>query len=409
MAYTDDKVLKISKDISWIGILDRDIVTFDVVMQTQYGTTYNSYFIDADKKAIIDTTKETFRDIYLAKVKKVVDPSAIEYIIVNHTEPDHSGNLEHLLELAPGAVVYGSRQAINYLSEMTSKPFSSCVVKDGDTLSLGNKTLRFISAPNLHWPDTIYTYIEEDKILFTCDSFGAHFCDEKMFDDLVGDYSDAFKYYFDVILRPFSRFMEKALEKIEPLELKAVCPGHGPVLRSTWKEIIRKTREYTAIYLADSKCEENNILITYVSAYGYTRHMAELIAKGISEVVNYKITLVDLENILLGDLEELVVRSNSILVGSPTINQNTLLPVYKLFALINPVRDKGKKAAAFGSYGWSGEAVRLIENHLSALKLDIICEGITARFSPLKEKSEQLVEFGRKFAGKLIRVSEDRV
>jgi flavorubredoxin len=398
MASEKIEVIPITKDVSWIGILDNDIVTFDIVMETRNGTTYNSYFIDAGKKVIIDTAKETFKREYLAKVLKVVDPKEIDYIVINHTEPDHSGNLKHLLKIAPNAIVYGSRQAINYLSEMMDKPFKSCYVKDGDTLDLDGKTLRFISAPNLHWPDTIFTYLEEDKILFSCDSFGSHYCNELMFDDLVGDFSQSFKYYFDVILRPFSKFMLNAIEKIKPLEIKTICPGHGPILRTRWKEILEKTSRYAEIYLADAKCEENNILIAYVSAYGYTRQMAELIGKGISQVVDYKVNIVDIENILLGDLEELIVKSNSILIGSPTINQNTLLPVYKMFALLNPVRDRGKKAAAFGSYGWSGEAVKLIETQLKALKLEVVCEGISSRFMPQNEKSERLIEFGNNFA-----------
>lgn len=395
-------IISITNDVYWIGILDNDIVTFDVVMETRNGTTYNSYFIDAGKKVIIDTAKETFKHEYLAKVQRVVNPAEIDYIVINHTEPDHSGNIKHLLEIAPNAIVYGSRQAINYLSEMIDKPFQSCFVKDGDILDLDGKTLKFISAPNLHWPDTIYTYLEEDKILFTCDSFGSHYCNELMFDDLVGDFSQSFKYYFDVILRPFSKFMMNAIEKIKPLEIKTICPGHGPILRTRWKEILDKTSRYAELYLADTNCEENNILIAYVSAYGYTRQMAELISSGISQVVNYKINIVDIENILLGDLEELIVKSSSILIGSPTINQNTLLPVYKMFALLNPLRDKGKNAAAFGSYGWSGEAVKLIENHLKALKLNVVCEGISSRFHPHNEKSVQLIEFGKNFAGKLI-------
>lgn len=405
---SEKKILKVTEDISWIGILDSDIVTFDIVMETKYGTTYNSYFINAEKKALIDTAKESFKESYLEKVKAVTDLSKIDYIIVNHTEPDHSGCIRYILEQSPNAVVYGSRQAITYLTDMMEIPFKSCIVKDGDILDLGNKKLRFISAPNLHWPDTIYTYVEEDKVLFTCDSFGAHYCHEEMFDDLVGDYSEAFKYYFDVILKPFSKFMEKAIEKIQLLEINMICPGHGPILRRNWKEAVSKSLKYAQTYLADSKCEENNILITYVSAYGYTRQMAGLIAKGISEVVNFKVICIDIENIELGELEEQIVNSNSILVGSPTINQNTLLPVYKMFALINPIRDRGKKAATFGSYGWSGEAVKLIEGQLKALKLDVICEGISSKFAPANDKAEQVIEFGRNFARILQKKLEEK-
>jgi flavorubredoxin len=269
---------------------------------------------------------------------------------------------------------------------------------------LGNKTLKFISAPNLHWPDTIYTYLEEDKLLFSCDSFGAHYCFDEMFDDLITDtdaYYNNFKYYFDVILKPFSRFMVKAIDKIEHLDINMICPGHGPILKEKWKEAVKLSRKYSEQYISDSSGQDNNILIAYVSAYGYTKQMAELIAKGIKQVVSYKINMVDIENILAGELEEFIVKSNSILIGSPTINQNTLLPVYKMFSLINPIRDRGKKAAVFGSYGWSGEAVRIIENQLSALKLNVVCEGYSGRFYPNNEKSEQLIEFGKNFAGQI--------
>jgi flavorubredoxin len=393
-----NSTLKINDDVTWIGILDRDIVTFDIVMETVFGTTYNSYFINAEKKAVIDTAKETFRDEYLAKIRSVTNPADIEIIVANHTEPDHSGNIKHLLEIAPKAKVYGSRQAINYLNEIINHPFPSEIVKDGDTLSLGNKTLRFISAPNLHWPDTMYTYLEEDQLLFTCDSFAAHYCDERMFNDLIGDYSEAFDYYFNVILKPFSKFMLKAIERIAPLEISTLCPGHGPIIREGIKDIIQKTKKLSEIYLADSVCEGNSVLITYVSAYGFTKQMAETIAEGIRDKIDCEIKVVDIEKILLGELEELIVRSNALLIGSPTINQNTVLPVYKLFSLINPIRDKGKKAAAFGSYGWSGEAVKLIEEHLRQLKLNIVLEGFSSRFAPGEAKAEMLKEFGRNFA-----------
>lgn len=399
---SENKVLQVAEDVSWIGILDRDIVTFDIVMETREGTTYNSYFINGAKKAVIETAKASFKEAYLEKLRVVTDPADIDYIVLNHTEPDHSGCVKYLLDLAPKAVVYGSRQAITYLQDMINRPFNFVYVKDGDTLDLGNKTLRFISAPNLHWPDSIYTYLEQDKLLFTCDSFGAHFCRDAMFDDLVGDYQESFKYYFDVILKPFSSFMLKAIEKIRPLEINAICPGHGPILRSTWKEKVALSEKYAEQYISDSLCIDNSILITYVSAYGYTRQMAEAIALGVREVVDYKIHIVDIENMLLGELEELIVRSKSFLIGSPTINQNTLLPVYRMFALINPIRDRGKKAAAFGSYGWSGEAVKIVENQLKTLKLNVVMEGMSNKFYPGEQKHEQMVNFGKAFGKHLL-------
>jgi len=216
------KVLPVNDIVSWVGVLDEDIVTFDIVMETHYGTTYNAYFIDAEKKVVIDTVKKTFQKEFIQKISTITDPAEIDYIICNHTEPDHSGSLTYLLDMSPNATVIGSGQALNYLSEMIDRPFQSMKVRDGDSLDLGNRTLRFIGASNLHWPDTIYTYLEEDNILFTCDSFGSHYSDERMFDDLAGDFHDAFRYYFDVILKPFSRFMLKAIDKIDALRMNRI-------------------------------------------------------------------------------------------------------------------------------------------------------------------------------------------
>ena len=210
-------------------MLDYDIRTFDIVMQTDFGTTYNSYFINADKKAVVEVAKEKFWDTYLNKLQSVTKPEEIQYIILDHTEPDHSGSLRNLLQLAPSATVVGSGNAIRYLEDIVNIPFRSLVVKDGDTLDLGNKTLKFISAPNLHWPDSIFTYLIEDKVLFSCDPFGAHYCNYDVFNDMSDEYLEAFKYYFDVILKPFSRFMVKAIDKIRPLEIDFICTGHGPV------------------------------------------------------------------------------------------------------------------------------------------------------------------------------------
>jgi len=400
MNHTD--ILPVADGISWIGSLDKDIITFDIVMETKYGTTYNSYFIDAGKKVIIDTVKQSFREEFLSKIRELCDPSEIDYVVCNHTEPDHSGSLAGLLEIAPNATVVGSGNALKYLSEMIDKPFKSKKIMNGETLSLGNKTLRFIGAANLHWPDTIYTYLEEDHILFTCDSFGAHYCDKRMYDDLVGDYLDAFKYYFDMILKPFSKFMLKAIEKVDALEISMICPGHGPILRSTWKEKVQLSREYSEQYFKSQEGLQQRILIAYVSAYGYTGKMASTIAKGIQEAGDINVDVLDIENIPLGDLEENIVRAGGILIGSPTINRNTLLPVYKLFSVINPIRDKGKIAASFGSYGWSGEAVPILEDHMRNLKLDIVQDGLATKFFPNKDQTSELLEFGRTFGLKFL-------
>ncbi|MEI7694248.1 MAG: FprA family A-type flavoprotein [Chlorobium sp.] len=396
----DNKVLPITDDVSWIGVLDPGLITFDIVMETKYGTTYNSYFINADKKTIVETTKEKFWPEYLAKIKQVTDPSEIEYIIVDHTEPDHSGNMKNLLSIAPNATVVGSGNAIKFLRDQTGHDFKSLVVKTGDTLSLGNKTLHFINAPNLHWPDTIYTWLEEDRILFTCDSFGSHFCHEGMYDDVVGDFKGSFTYYFDSILKPFSKYMIQAIDKISTLDIQAICPGHGPLLRSQWKKYVDLSLQYakTAIALPNEK----NILIAYVSAYENTTLMAEKIAGGLQQSCDFHVTICDIESMKALDLEEKIAHCTGILVGSPTINQNILPQIYNLFATINPIRDKGKLAAAFGSYGWSGEASKMIESNFSMLKLKVFEQNLMIKFKPHEPEFEKCTAFGKAFADKMI-------
>lgn len=393
------KIVNITDDVKWIGALDFDIVTFDIVMETQYGTTYNSYFINAEKKAIVETVKETFKDEFLQKIETLTDPKEIEYIILNHTEPDHSGSLRHLLRIAPQATVVGSGNAIRYLQDMVDVPFNSKIVKDNETLSLGNKTLKFISAPNLHWPDSMYTYLVEDQILFTCDSFGAHFCNENIFDDELPNYDDAFKYYFDVILKPFSKFMLKAIEKIENLPIKAICNGHGPILRSNWKRMVELSKKYSQEHIKNITHEQKTVLITYISAYGYTKQIAEALAQGVQKNNDFKVILADIEKMELGEIDSLLTLADGIMVGSPTINQNTLLPVYRLLAIVNPIRDQRKLFMAFGSYGWSGEAIKIINATAKELKLKPFNDGLQAKFTPFNK--DIFIETGYNFANEL--------
>ncbi len=399
----NSNVLKVKDDVHWIGVLDKDLVTFDVVMETKYGTTYNSYFINADKKAIIETTKEKFWVDYEANIRAMTDPSGIDYIILNHTEPDHSGNLKNLVALAPHAKVVASPNAIRYLKDLfKGEDFNYMPVKDGDTLDLGNKTLRFISAPNLHWPDSMYTYLEEDKVLFSCDSFGAHYCDEKMFDDQVDEdkFDDAFKYYFDVILKPFSKFMLKAIQKLDGLEIDAICHGHGPILRSKWKKYMDLSEKWAEEFVKQPS--RQRVFIPYVSAYDKTGMLAKKIAEGVQAAGDVEAKTMDIEMVSMGEMEEEIVKATGIIVGSPTINQNILPPIYKLFGMLTPLRDKNKLAGGFGSYGWSGEARTLIKNGLTSLKMSYFEDGAFVKFSPDGNDLEESFEYGKAFAQKLL-------
>jgi flavorubredoxin len=407
MKAVDDRIIDITPNVKWIGVLDPDIKTFDIVMETAFGTTYNSYFINARKKTLVEVAKEKFFDTYIRKLEAVTNPAEIEYIILNHTEPDHSGSLKKLLRIAPKATVIGSGNAIRYLEDIVNEPFRSILVREGDTLDLGDRKLRFFSVPNLHWPDSIYTYLEEDKILFSCDSFGAHYCDPGMFSRLTDEYLDSYKYYFDVIMKPYSRFMIKAIEKIKPLGIDYICTGHGPVHRENINSIIALTEKYASEYLSITEDKKKkNIFIAYVSAYGYTKDGAEIIATGIRQSGDYNVEVADIENMDPADLDARLTESNGIIVGSPTINQNTLLQVYRLFALINPLRDRGKLGGAFGSYGWSGEASKIILDNFRNLKLRVFEEPGSFKFSPAGKKEENLLEYGRKYAESFLKGCE---
>jgi flavorubredoxin len=410
MIRKDDRILDITKDVRWVGVLDFDIVTFDIVMKTDFGTTYNSYFINAEKKTIIECAKDKFSDIHLGKISSLTSLSEISYIVLDHTEPDHSGDLSRLLDAAPDAVVVASGTALRYLADMINRPFKSLAVKDGDTLDLGNKTLKFISAPNLHWPDSMFTYLVEDRVLFTCDFFGAHYCSHEMVNDFSDEYLNSYRYYFDVIIKPFSRFALKGIEKISNLDIDFICPGHGPIHGKGLNEIVEMTQDYALKYLKLTSVKDiKNVLITYVSAYGYTRKMAELISEGICENPRMKVTIRDIENMQAGDIETDVVMADALLVGSPTINQNTLFPVYKLFSVINPLRDKSKVAGSFGSYGWSGEAPKIIAETLRNLKLRIFEDQAAMKFFPGEEKETELREFGKKFAEFIVAECDDKI
>ncbi|HNZ43339.1 MAG TPA: FprA family A-type flavoprotein [Bacteroidales bacterium] len=398
----DNKILDITADVKWIGVLDPDIRTFDIVMETKYGATYNSYFINAQKKTVVEATKEKFWDVYLEKLKQVVNPEEIEYIVMNHTEPDHSGNAINLLKIAPNAKIVGTGNVIRYMTDLMNMDFPHIIVKEGDTLDLGNKTLRFINAPNLHWPDSMYSYLEEDKVLFTCDSFGSHYCHEEMYDDKVGNFDEAFKYYFDVILKPFSKYMLKAIEKIRPLDISAICNGHGPLLTKNWKRYVDLSEQYAKEAVALS--EFGRALVAYVSAYGKTKILAESIAKGLSQVEGIHADLCDIEKMPAGELADKIAQASGIIIGSCTINQNTLPQVYTMFALMSPLRDKGKPAGCFGSYGWSGEAQKIIEANLSALKLNLVPDNIFVKFTPSADDITRCVEYGKSFAAKVLEV-----
>ncbi len=383
-------------NIYYVGVQDKDLRVFDIIMHSDYGTSYNSYLVrGSEKTALFETCKLEFWDEYIANIREVCDPSEIDYIVVNHTEPDHAGCMERILELAPNAKVLGSSTALTFLKEIVNHPFASQAVTEADKIDLGGLTLTFLSVPFLHWPDSMYTYIPELKALFSCDSFGCHYADDRVFNDLIeGDFTDAYLYYFTHIIGPFKRpFMTKALDKIAALDIQFIGNGHGPVLRSNIQKYLDMYREWCAPQPKNGK----EVVIAYVSAYGYTRSLAEAIAKGVQEAgVNVKVF--DLVTDSAEEAKAAIADADGFLLGSPTLVGDALPPIYEMMMGLNPIIHRGKFAGAFGSYGWSGEAVPNLVARMQQLKLSMPLEGMKIRFKPTQQDLDNAVSYGKQFA-----------
>lgn len=370
------KSMELKNKIYWVGVENPELRVFDIIMETKRGTTYNSYLIDDEKIAIIDTVKDGYFDEYLGKIKGIIGERKVDYIIVQHTELDHSGSLSKLLDTYPEAKVVGSRAAIKYLGAITNKSFNS-MVAEGE-LNLGSKTLQFISAPNLHWPDTIFTYINEEKILFTCDVMGCHYSPINCItDSCSGDYLTEMKYYFDVIMGPFKKFVNAGLDKIENLQKEIIAPSHGPVHINDVEYYFNLYREWAK----EDVPQDKNIQIFYISAYGNTETMANHLAKTINEK-GIRAEANEITSMNMSEIIDLVEKSSGILVGSPTINQDAVEPAWNLLAHVSAITNRGKVAGAFGSYGWSGEGVPMLNNRLKDLKFKVLDEGFKFNFVP---------------------------
>lgn len=383
-------------NIYYVGVQDKDLRVFDIIMHSDYGTSYNSYLVrGSEKTALFETCKLEFWDEYIANIREVCDPSEIDYIVVNHTEPDHAGCMERILELAPNAKVLGSSTALTFLKEIVNHPFASQAVTEADQIDLGGLTLTFLSVPFLHWPDSMYTYIPELKALFSCDSFGCHYADDRVFNDLIeGDFTDAYLYYFTHIIGPFKRpFMTKALDKIAALDIQFIGNGHGPVLRSNIQKYLDMYREWCAPQPKNGK----DVVIAYVSAYGYTRSLAKAIAKGVQEA-GVSVKVFDLVTDSAEEAKAAIADADGFLLGSPTLVGDALPPIYEMMMGLNPIIHRGKFAGAFGSYGWSGEAVPNLVARMQQLKLSMPLEGMKIRFKPTQQDLDNAVSYGKQFA-----------
>lgn len=391
------KILKLRDNFYWTGIVDDNLRVFDIIMYTEFGTTYNSYVMKAgDKTILFETAKAKFFDDYIEKLKEIVDINKIDYLVVNHTEPDHAGSVERLLDLNPQLKIIATGCAVGFLKEIVNRDFCAITVKDNQRMKIGDKTLRFLSVPNLHWPDTMYTYVEEEQILVTCDSFGSHYGFHDVLLSKVTDwegYMRATKYYFDCIIGPFKSYMQKALGRVRELDISMICTGHGPVIDSKIDFILNTYEQWCTVINPNKK---KTVVIPYVSAYGYTAQLAEKISEGIKDSGDIDVRTYDMVTADQAKVLEELGFADGILFGTPTIVGEALKPIWDLTTSIFAGTHGGKLASAFGSYGWSGEGVPHIMERLKQLKMKTT-ESFRVRFKPGENNLIDAYNYGYNF------------
>jgi flavorubredoxin len=392
------ETVSLANNVHWVGAKDPGLAVFDIVIPTEYGTTYNSYLVrGTDKTALIDCVKRPFAEELFRNISRVLPPETLDYVVINHSEPDHSGALVDLLERNPEVTVYLSRSAKMFIDNIVNREYSFKTVEDGEELPLGGKTLRFLNTPYLHWPDTILTYLVEDRILFPCDFLGSHYSSPEFFNDEVPDPEatrKAFEFYYSTIMRPYKEHVLKACEKLKGLPIAMIAPSHGPILRKDPQSYISWYEDRASVL---TRVKEKKVTIAYVSAYGNTAAMAAKVAEGV-ESTGVTAKLINCVEVPTDQIIDEFETSAGFLIGTPTLNANVPDPILHMIANLVVLNVKGKPASVFGSYGWSGEAIKTVQDILASMRLKIAVEPIRVRMTPSEADLAACVDFGRKFA-----------
>ncbi|AFY31296.1 diflavin flavoprotein [Calothrix sp. PCC 7507] len=341
------QTVEIAEHTTAIRSLDWDRDRFDIEFGLQNGTTYNSFLIRGEQTALVDTSHEKFRQLYFDTLTGLIDLSEIDYLIVSHTEPDHSGLVKDLLQLAPEITVVGSKVAIQFLENLVHQPFKRQIVKNGDRLNIGNgHEFEFVIAPNLHWPDTIFSFDHKTQTLYTCDAFGLHYCSDSTFDEDLKTIEPDFKYYYDCLMGPNARSVLSALKRMGELPtVKMIATGHGPLLYHNVEELTGRYRKWSQ---TQTKAE-TVVGIFYVSEYGYSDRLAQSIANGIGKT-GVAVEIVDLgTEVDLQELRELVSRCAGIVVGLPPTTSAASIQ-----AALSTVLGSAKEKQAIGVFETGG-------------------------------------------------------
>jgi flavorubredoxin/flavin reductase (DIM6/NTAB) family NADH-FMN oxidoreductase RutF len=303
----------IAKNTTALRSLDWDRDRFDIEFGLQNGTTYNSFLIRGDQTALIDTSHAKFRQLYMDLLQGHIDPATIDYLIISHTEPDHSALVPEILALAPHLTVVASKMALQFLQNMVYKPFAQRAVKGGDQLDLGQgHVLEFIPAPNLHWPDTMFTHDQATGILFTCDAFGMHYCDERLFDEDLHAIENDYRFYYECLMAPNARSVVNALNRMEPFTIDTIATGHGPLIRIHLAEMVDRYRRWSQ----EQSQATTTVAVFYTSDYGYSDRLSQAVAQGIIKA-QVAAELVDLRATDLSEIQEIMSRVSGIVLGTP--------------------------------------------------------------------------------------------
>ena len=389
------QAVQIKPNIYWVGGIDWDIRNFHGYL-TQRGTSYNAYLILDKKITLIDTVKHYLFEEMLSRIQSVIDPQKIENIISNHVEMDHSGSLQKILNWAPNAQIYTSVRGEKGLLRHYKKPWDLHVVKSGDVLNIGKRTLHFVHIPMVHWPDSMVTYSPSDKLLIPNDAFGQHIACAHRFDDDIGWnilQEEATKYYANIVL-PYGDQVQKALAAIKQLDINMIAPSHGVIWRTYIKDIISEYEKWS------THKTEPTALIVYDSMWGSTKKIAYTL---LNELEKNRIptTIRNLKTTHISDIITDLLTSRLILLGSPTLN-NTMLPSMGGFlTYLKGLRPRNRIGFVFGSYGWSGQAVGEIETYLTDLKWELPEKSINFNFIPDEKELDTIKKIATKLAQRI--------
>lgn len=386
-------VAKISEDVYWVGVRDWNRRLFDALIPLPKGTSYNAYLIiGKDKKALIDTVNPGFEKEFEEKIEKITKPAEIDYVIMNHAEPDHAGAIPYIMALNNKAKLITSARGAKIAQTFYHIPLERIIaVHDGETISLGNKTLRFIEAPMLHWPETMFTYLQEDKILFPCDFFGSHVA-KGLYDDELDDLLAHAQRYFGEIMMPFRTMGQKAIEKIKDLEIKMIAPSHGPIHRNP-ERILNAYKKWV------NGNTKQKATIVYATMWNSTEKMIQSIADTlISEGI--EISMYNLVSADLGDVAKDLVDSKAIVLGAPTVLGGMHpLGVYATY-LVKALRPPLKFGVILSSYGWGASAVKHASEILGQTPTEIV-GAMEINGPPTENDMQRVVELGKKLAKKI--------